>query len=65
MAAQPGVNVWDDSRDEEGFITIYVCIRVCMVIKYSKSMDQPGKVANPARGQLNRENGYFPVRVRA
>ena len=28
-------------------------------------MDQPGtKVANPARGQLNRENKYFPVRVR-
>ena len=23
---------------------------------YSKSMDQPGKVANPARDQLNREN---------
>ena len=23
---------------------------------YSKSMDQPGKVANPARGQPNREN---------
>ena len=22
---------------------------------YSKSMDQPDKVANPARGQLNRE----------
>ena len=33
--------------------------------KYSNSMDQPGKVANPARGQLNRENEYFPVRVRA
>ena len=32
---------------------------------YSKSMEQPGKVANPARGQLNRENQYFPVRVRA
>ena len=31
----------------------------------SKSMDQPGKVANPARGELNRENEYFPVRVRA
>ena len=30
---------------------------------YSKSMDQPGKVANPARGQLNRENEYFPVRI--
>ena len=28
---------------------------------YSKSMDQPGKVANPARGQLNRGNEYFPV----
>ena len=27
---------------------------------YSKSMDQPGKVANPARGQLNREKGIFP-----
>ena len=34
---------------------------------YSKKSkkDQPGKVANPARGQLNRENEYFPVRVRA
>ena len=28
-------------------------------------MDQPGKIANPARGQLNRENEYFPVPVRA
>ena len=28
---------------------------------YSKSMDQPGKVANPARGQLNRENKYSPL----
>ena len=32
---------------------------------YSKSMDQSGKVFNPARGQLNRENEYFRVRVRA
>ena len=32
---------------------------------YSKSMDRPGKVANPARGQLNRETFFFPVRVRA
>ena len=38
---------------------------VRMVITYSKGKDQPGKIANPARGQLNRENGYFPVRVRA
>ena len=28
-------------------------------------MDQPGKVAKPARGQLNRENIYFPARVRS
>ena len=28
-------------------------------------MDQPGKVANPARGQLNRENEYSPVPVPA
>ena len=27
---------------------------------YSRSMDQPCKVANPARGQLNREDEYFP-----
>ena len=26
---------------------------------YSKSMGQPGKVANPARGQLNKENECF------
>ena len=32
---------------------------------YSKSMNQPGKVASPARGQLNRKKQYFPVRVRA
>ena len=28
------------------------------------SIDQPGKVANPARGQLNRENEHSPVPVR-
>ena len=40
---------------------------VCMYgDTYSKSMDQPSKVANPTRGQLNRENKeYFPVRVRS
>ena len=32
---------------------------------HSKSMDQPGNVADPARGQLHRENEYFPVRIRA
>ena len=38
---------------------------VCMVITFSKSKNQLGKVTNLARGQLNRENGYFPVPVRA
>ena len=38
----------------------------CMYVHtYSKSMDQPGKVAKPARGQLNREKEHFPVRIRA
>ena len=51
-------------------LVLYVCMYVpgmyvCRVITYSKSMDQPGKVANPAGGQLNRGNKYFPVRVRA
>ena len=30
----------------------FASIGTCMVITYSKSMDQPDKVANPARGQL-------------
>ena len=38
---------------------------VYMVITSSKRKEQPGKVANPARGQLNRENEYSPVLVRA
>ena len=32
-----------------------------MVITYSEGKDQPSKVADPARGQLNRENECFPV----
>ena len=33
---------------------------------YGKSMDQQrGKIASPARGQLNRENEYFPIRAGA
>ena len=49
------------------FTRIRVCMYMylCIVITYSKSMDRPGKIANPARGQLNRENEYFPVPVRA
>ena len=46
-------------------ILLYVCMYVCMVITYSKSIYQPGKVTDPARDQLNRKNELFPVRVRA
>ena len=50
-------------------IVLYYSHVVCMVTcmyghKYSKSKDQPGKVANSARGQLNREKIYFPALVR-
>ena len=41
---------------------MYICV---YGHTYIKGKDQPGKVANPARGQLNRENVYFPVHVRA
>ena len=36
---------------------MYCNVPACMVITayYSKSMDQPGMMANPARGHLNRE----------
>ena len=44
------------------FLDMYVCI---YGNTFSKSMDQLGKVAIPTRGQLNRENEYFPVPVRA
>ena len=30
-----------------------------MVTTYSKGMDQPGKVANPARDQLDRDFSFF------
>ena len=37
--------------------TFTVCsTNVCMVIHVAQGMDQPGEVANPPRGQLNREN---------
>ena len=46
--------------------TRQVCMYECMYgITYNKRMDQPCKVANPARGQLSRKHRYFPVRVRA
>ena len=40
-------------------ITVTYVLYVCTVITYSKGKDQPTKVANPARGELSREN-VFP-----
>ena len=51
-------------RENSSVVDFYLCMCVWSHT-YSKSMDQPGKVANPARGQLNMENVCFPVRVRA
>ena len=46
-------------------VRMYVFIYLCMYGHHiQQSMDQPVKVANPARGQLNREIN-FPVHVRA
>ena len=39
---------------------------VCMYRHtYSNSVDQPGKVASPARGQLNGENEYSSISLSA
>ena len=49
-ACLPHIHYWYE-------VGMYVCI---YSHTYSKSMDQPGKVANRARGQLNREKNIFP-----
>ena len=56
---------WGETRRQGIPLIVCMYMYVCMVMTYSKRMDQPGKVTNPVRGQLNRENEYFPVRVRA
>ena len=38
------------TRDWSEVAMLKVCMYACMVITYSKSKDQPGKVANPAHG---------------
>ena len=42
----------------------FFAIRFCRP-SLARTERTPGKVANPARSQLNRENEYFPVPVRA
>ena len=58
------VHAGDRSRDSLYWYTILVHYTGMYGHTYSKSMDLPGKVASPARGQLNRKNENFPVRVR-
>ena len=58
--------MFKSSRTEYYFCLTKPQEYVCMYgHAYSKSIDQPGKAADPARGQLNRENEYFSIRVRA
>ena len=59
-------NKQKEKKEEKKHVWLSGRLHVCKYgHAYSKSMDQPGKVANPASDQLNRENEYFPVRVRA
>ena len=44
---------------------MYGCMYGWMVITYSKGKNQPGKVANRARNQLNRENAEYFSRLRS
>ena len=41
---------------------IYINILMCGQ-HFQQSMDQPGMVANPACGQLNRKNESLPVPI--
>ena len=45
---------------DHGYERSDLCAEIIIIIII---IDQPGKIANPARGQLNRKNEYFPVRV--
>ena len=54
VSTQSGVS---KSRTKDPFARMVICTDM-YGHTYSKSIDQPGKAANPARGQLNRENEY-------
>ena len=47
--------------------TLYVCLVITYYLVFNKGKkDQPGTVANPApRDQVNRENVFSPIPVRA
>ena len=65
---RPGAYLRDSSRVPRRRPFIYLFIPSYDIGSFpslSESMDQPGKVGNPARGQLNRENHIFLVPMRA
>ena len=49
---------------EVGMLKVSACVYM-YGDTYIKNIDEPGKVVSLARGQMNKENEYFPVRVRA
>ena len=53
MYAANEPNLLWDPLVEPQFLMAYIL--TSGPVRYSKGMDQPGKAANPARGQLNRE----------
>ena len=57
--------VRDDSKYRQETVLYYSRQYYVWSHTYSKGMDQSGKVANSARDQLNRENEYSPIPVRA
>ena len=56
----------DVAHDAVGPILVMKLLFECMYGQhFQQSMDQPGMVANPVRGELNSENNFFSVPVRA
>ena len=57
----PSLHFTEALRNTYDVYYLYYLYDLCMYGHHiQQSMDQPGKVANPARGQLNRKN-YIPL----
>ena len=52
---QNKVDVWSRSIDIIKTVVLNRCLEGVLYGHHTESIDLPGKVANPARGQLNRE----------
>ena len=44
---------------------IFIFVGMCVSSLMAEDGSSAGKVADPARGQLNKENEYFPVPIRS